>query len=98
MSKRLSLTLERADEAAVEPFIHDTPERGALVGLTGRGNGDTLNSEAAVLRALVRIGANAVRERVLEQGYTEMAAEYRQHDAERQALRDRRIARDAARG
>ncbi|MGH3448540.1 MAG: hypothetical protein ACRDQA_14060 [Nocardioidaceae bacterium] len=98
MSKRLSLTLEHADEIAVEPFTHDGPERETLVTLASDVATTSFISEAAILRALVRVGAMAVRDRVLEQGYAEMADEYRQHDDERRTLRTRRIARDAARG
>jgi hypothetical protein len=97
MSKRLSLTLERGDEDVVEPFTHDSPERHALASLAGNERAESLHSEAAILRALVRVGADAVRDRVLEQGYAEMADEHRQHDEERRALRERRLARDASR-
>jgi hypothetical protein len=98
MSKRLSLTLERADEDAVESVSHDSPERHALASLVDSEQAGSLQGEAAILRALVRVGASTVRERVLAQGYAEMADEHRQHDEERRALRQRRVARDAARG
>jgi hypothetical protein len=94
MSKRMSLTLERADEAAVAPFTHDSPEREILTALSPA---TALNSEAAVLRALIRLGAEAIQERILAQGYADLAEEYRAHDAERRSLRKRRAERDAHR-
>ena len=94
MGKRTSLTLERADEEIVAPFTHDSAEREALSALDP---GVNLDSEAAVLRALIRVGADAVRDMLLEAGYAQMAEEHRSHDAERQVLRQRRTARDAHR-
>lgn len=94
VSKRMSLTLERADEEAVAPFTHDSPERAILTTLSPT---TALNSEAAVLRALIRIGAEAIQERILAQGYADLAEEYRAHDEERPALRKRRTERDAHR-
>lgn len=110
MSKRLSLTLEREDEIAVEPFTHaGTPEREALAAVlaTGPGSGKTVTallaveglSDAAILRALIRVGADTIRDRLLADGYAALAEEWAEHDDERRALRARqrhsRAERDA---
>lgn len=99
MGRRFSLTLEPADEIALQPFTHDGPARDALTGLVASTpGGAALATDAAVIRALIRVGVDTVGERVLERGYAEMAAEYRAHDEERRRMRARRAARDEARG
>jgi hypothetical protein len=48
-------------------------------------------SEADVLRALLRAGAEALQEHVLDVGYAQLASDFNDHsaDAERRAARDR---------
>jgi len=86
MSKRLSLTLEHDDETAVEPFTHvDSPEYAALVAHIGAVG----KSDAAVLRALIRVGADALRDRVMEEGYAAWAASMTNEErTEQQAVRE----------
>jgi hypothetical protein len=55
------------------------------------------DSEAALLRALVRVGAQALRMKALEQGYERLAESHSNDRDERRALRDRAIARKAPR-
>lgn len=97
MTKRLSLTLERDDEIAVEPFTHEgTPERATLTLLV---DATVLPSDAAVLRALIRLGAESVRERLLDEGYAALAAAMTDEDrAEQRAIRDHQARRRAERG
>lgn len=57
-------------------------------------------SEAAVLKALVRVGQQVVQERALQHGYAQFAAELEadpQHQQEREARRQRSRDREAAR-
>jgi hypothetical protein len=92
MSKRLSLTLEPDDETTVRAFTErDTPERHALDSWA-RAHGlsaHRLRSDAALMRVLIRAGAEALREQVLADGYAELAAMYGpQEQAEHDALTD----------
>jgi hypothetical protein len=76
MAKRLSLTLERDDEAKVAAFAQEgTPEREALlVWAATRGmDPDRLRSEASMLRLLVRAGVESLVEQALDAGYAELA-------------------------
>ncbi len=71
MSKRLSLTLDHEDELAVLPFVHEGPERDALAACFAQA---ALTTDAAVLRALIRVGAQAIREHTMDQAYADWAA------------------------
>ncbi|OBJ81088.1 hypothetical protein [Mycobacterium sp. 1245852.3] len=98
MSKRVSLILKDADEAALAPYLNEgTAEFEALRQWAGqRGEGD-IKSEAGALRALLQAGADAVGEGVLDAGYAELAAEFNiQRAAERRPARDRRARRSKA--
>lgn len=99
MSKRVSLILKDADEAALAPYLNEgTAEFEALRQWAGqRGEGD-IKSEAGALRALLQAGADAVGEGVLEAGYAELAAEFSREPAaaERRTARDRRTRRSKA--
>jgi hypothetical protein len=53
----------------IELFDSSTAQHRALAELAGR----ALDSEAAVLRALINIGRDAVRERLLEEQYNQAA-------------------------
>lgn len=94
MARRTSLTLESAEEAAVGPFTQESSREREILALL---SGSPLGSEAAVLRALIRLGADTVREQILADGYAAMAVEYRENDDERKVLRKRRAERDASR-
>ena len=77
MTKRMSLTLELADEAAVAAFSEKgTPEHQALLEwATEHGlNPAVVRSDAALMRVLLRAGAETLRERALDEGYAELAA------------------------
>jgi hypothetical protein len=77
MTKRMSVTLEGEDEQAVSLFAEPgTPEHTALTEwVISRGlNPARLGSEASVVRALLRAGADRLREHALDEGYAALAA------------------------
>lgn len=86
MSRRLSLTLDTDDELAITPFVVAGPERDWLASFAH----GTLNSDAAVLRALIRVGAQAAREHALDRGYAQWAADLSEDEqAEKRGTRAR---------
>ena len=95
MAKRLSLSLEVSDEAAVAAFSAEgSPEHRALLewaadhGLEAA----VVRSDASRMRVLLRAGAEALRERALDEGYAQLAAAQARDgvDAgERRQLRER---------
>jgi hypothetical protein len=69
--QRKTINLIGATGSAVESFLTTgTGERAVLEELVG----EELGSESDVLRALVALGMDVVRERQLEQGYASLAA------------------------
>lgn len=89
--------MEAEDEQAVSTFTEaQTREHAALVEWvtareTGRGR---LTSEAAVVRALLRAGVEALRERALEAGYADLVASRTEDEAgQTRAARDRYVDR-----
>jgi len=92
-ARRVSVTLDAPDQAAIEAFADPTkPEHAALEAWASQ-HGLSLrdDSDAAVLRTLVRAGAEALREKALAEGYERLAAAHRGDQAERRATRDRAI-------
>lgn len=92
MAKRLSITLEREEERVVQIFASpSTLEHAALLEWAGRRGIDTdrIGSDASLVRALIRAGAEALQERVLDVGYAALAIELteHQHDEVREARR-----------
>jgi hypothetical protein len=78
MTKRLSLTLENEDEATLARFaVEDSPERRILISWTAlRGmSPEEIRSEAALLRVLLRVGAERLQEEALDAGYAQLASE-----------------------
>jgi hypothetical protein len=78
MAKRLSLSLESGDEAMLARFMReDSPDRGVLISwiaLQGMAP-EQIRSEAAVLRVLLRVGAERLHEQALDDGYAKLASE-----------------------
>jgi hypothetical protein len=63
---RKTINLDARDASAVAPFLDDgSPEHAALERIVG----ERLASDSAALRALVLLGAEVVRERLLEGAY-----------------------------
>ncbi|MCV7145610.1 hypothetical protein AWC22_25110 [Mycobacterium riyadhense] len=88
----MSLILKDTDEAVVAPYLTEGSASFEVLRQWARqrGEGD-IKSEAGALRALLQAGAEALRERVLDAGYAQLAAEFNSEPAraERQAARDR---------
>jgi hypothetical protein len=99
MSKRVSLILKDADEAAIAPYLSEgSASFEALRQWASQRGESDIKSEAGALRALLQAGTEALRERVLDAGYTQLAAEFNSEPAraERQAARDRYVHRTEA--
>lgn len=92
MSKRVSLILKDADQAAIAPYLTEgsAPFEVLRQWASQRGEND-IKSEAGALRALLQAGAETLREHVLDAGYAQLAAEFNSEPAraERHAARDR---------
>lgn len=94
MAKRLSVSLDDEDVRTIDEFADpNSLAHEALVRwLTGQSvtiSADTL-SDAALLRMLVRAGAEALRERAIADGYAVLAASETEEElAESRAFRDR---------
>lgn len=71
---RKSLPLSARDLSDLSVLRHSPAHRGALADLAGIRLSET-SSEATVLHAIWEAGVQAVRERVEDAGYAEMAAE-----------------------
>ena len=79
MSKRVSLILRDADEAMIAPFLHrGSPAFEVLrqwADHSDHASGD-ISSDAAILRILLRVGAEAMHEQILDAGYAQLASEF----------------------
>ena len=93
--RRISVTLEGPDQQAIEAFADQSrPEHATLEEWASQhGIGIRGASEAAIVRVLARAGAEALREKALEEGYARLAADRQADRDERRALRDRAAAR-----
>ena len=88
MAKRLSLSLESEDQAVLARLaIEGSPERRVLLNwATLHGlHPDQIRTEASLLRVLLQMGAERVKEDALDDGYAQLAAE---PDSIEQAERD----------
>jgi len=99
VAKRISVTLDGPDQRVIEAFADPArPEHAALLSWASEhGLSVREDSDAALLRALVRAGAQALRVAALEQGYERLAASRNDDQAERRALRDRAVGRAESR-
>ncbi len=89
------MTLDAPDQQAIEPFAdHTRPEHATLEAWASQ-HGLNLrdDSDAAILRTLIRAGAEALREKALEDGYTRLAAFRTEDEAQRRSIRDRALNR-----
>lgn len=94
----MSLILKDADEAAIAPYLSEgSASFEALRQWANQRGGSDIKSEASALRALLDAGAEALRERVLDAGYAQLAAEFNSEPApaERREARDRYAAEAA---
>lgn len=83
---RKSLPLSAQDVHDLALMRESPVHREALSDLTGSAISDTA-SEAAYLKALVEAGINAVRHRIEEEGYAQIAAQVDGDQRQRQARR-----------
>ena len=102
MAKRTTVTFDDHDQEAIASVSSpDRAEWAALVEAAAE-KGITLKpgaSEATIIRALVHAGADALRERALERGYTELADLWPEvHDTAETRERRRRYAHRVDRG
>lgn len=97
MASRLSVTLTSVEDAVVQAFADpDTADRAALRAWAedhGVDLGDRA-SEAAIVRALLQAGAQALRLQALDDGYAQLASDMNTEEAaERHVARDRYVDR-----
>ena len=100
MSTRLSVTLQTDEEELLSAFAAEgSPERQALVdwATEHRLAESSLRSDASLLRLLLRAGAEALRARAMDVGYSALALSYTPDEIEeRHAARNRYSARTEA--
>ena len=85
MARRISVTLELEDEEVVGAFASaSTPERAALIQWAELHGLDParFRSDASLVRALLRAGAEGLRERILDDGYAALAESLTQEERE----------------
>lgn len=76
MAKRTTVTFDDHDEAIIASVSDPARAEWSALVETAAEKGITLKpgvSEAAIIRALVHAGADALRERALERGYAKLA-------------------------
>jgi hypothetical protein len=98
-TRRISVTLDAPDQQAIDAFGDPSRPEHATLEAWARQHGLNVrdDSDAAIVRALVRAGAEALREKALEAGYAKLAATRDEDQHERRDLRDRAIRRARAR-
>ncbi len=93
MRKRVSLILGDSDGAKIGPYLDEGSAAFEVLRrwASEHGVADEIKSEAAALRALLRAGAEALEERVLDVGYAQLATEFNTEpsNVERRSTRDR---------
>lgn len=99
MTKRLSLILSEQDQQALAPFIEaGTGQNEALQRWAAAHGAGSVRSAAAALRVLLQAGVEALRDEVLDAGYTELARIYNgaEEGDERRSARARYLSRTEA--
>src|SRR5215472_8245370 len=98
-TRRVSVTLDGPDQQAIEPFVDPSRPEHAILEAWALQHGLSLrdDSDAAVLRTLVRAGAEALRDRALEDGYDRLAMSRAEDEEERRSLRARSVRRTVGR-
>lgn len=94
-TRRVSVTLDAPDQQAVDLFADPARPEHATLEAWAAARGLVLrdDSDSAVVRTLLRAGAEALREKALEEGYERLAASHEDAAKERRARRDRVLAR-----
>lgn len=96
-ARRVSVTLDGPDQRAIEAFADPArPEHATLEAWASQHDLNLRDdSDAAVLRALIRAGAEALQEKALEDGYDLLAKSRAEDEPERRSLRARSLGRMA---
>ncbi|WP_338888709.1 hypothetical protein [Rhodococcus sovatensis] len=89
--KRLPVTLDSDDQAEVAVFSDPDRLESAILREWAQQNHITVrdNSESGIVRALLRAGAESLREKALETGYAALAKDQADALGEQRARRDR---------
>lgn len=87
--KRLPVTLDSDDQAELAVFADPNRLEAGILREWAQHQHITIrdNSESGIARALLRVGAEALREKALEAGYDELAKDQAVGRAEQQARR-----------
>lgn len=94
-ARRVSVSLDGPDQRAIEPFVDPARAEHAALQAWASRHGLSLrdDSDAAILRTLVRAGAEALRMQALEDGYDRLAGSHTEDEGERRFLRNRSLRR-----
>lgn len=95
MSKRTTVTLEPTDESAVASFTDPTRTEHEVLADWAVRHGLTVteqSSEATIIRALLRAGAEALQEQALDRGYAALAASFTDEERDEARIMRRRYA------
>ncbi|MET9260945.1 hypothetical protein [Amycolatopsis sp. NPDC004079] len=94
-TRRVSVTLDLPDQQAVDLFADPARPEHATLEAWAEARGLVMrdDSDSAVVRTLLRAGAEALREKALEEGYERLAASREDTAKERRGRRDRVLAR-----
>lgn len=93
------MILGNGDEERLKPFFDvSTRQYEALQRWAQRNGTGAVNSEAAVIRALMQAGAEALSDEILDSGYAELALTYNnpEEDVERRLARGHYVERTEA--
>lgn len=87
--KRLPVTLDSDDQAEIAVFADPDRLEAGILREWAQQQHITIrdNSESGIARALLRVGAEALREKALEAGYDELAKDQAESRREQQARR-----------
>lgn len=93
-TRRISVSLDGADQAVLDAFAAvDRAEHAALERWAAEhGFSVRDSSESAVMRVLARVGAAALREQALEDGYAKLAVDVSKDDRDERRARRARYA------
>ncbi|HEY4018244.1 MAG TPA: hypothetical protein VGM75_06130 [Pseudonocardiaceae bacterium] len=94
-ARRVSVTLDTSDQQAIEAFADSSRPEHSILEAWAEAHGINVRdaSDSAILRTLIRAGAEALREKALEDGYARLAMSRHEDRAERRAIRDRGLER-----
>ncbi len=94
-TRRVSVTLDTPDQQAIEAFADSSRPEHTVLEAWAQAHGINVRdaSDSAILRTLIRAGAEALREKALEEGYTRLAKSHQEDRAELRAIRNRALRR-----